>query len=129
MPAKEASKIGPHEGMAYALPEGQGYAEVVNEPPVEERGVKTPTSIVVYFLGGDAKSPSTLTPTEVKFVVNPGKNDTKTIPLKAEPKAGDPASGNRFVSEPGPYRLSELRGELLATVGANAIKVPVVEGR
>jgi hypothetical protein len=128
-PALDASKIGPHEGMAYALPGGQGYAEVVNEPIVEARGDAPPTSIVVYFLGSDAKTSSTQTPTDVKVIMNPGKPTTKTVTLKAEPKAGDPAGGSRFASEPGPYRITELRGELVATLGAGPIKISVVEGR
>jgi hypothetical protein len=129
MPAQDASKIGPHEGVAFALPGGQGYAEVVNEPTVEARGDATPTAIVVYFLGSDAKTSSTQMPTDVKFIMNPGKPTTKTVTLKAEPKAGDPASGSRFTSEPGSYRITELRGDLVANLGASPIKISMVEGR
>jgi hypothetical protein len=124
---KEPTKIGPHQGIAYPLPDGLGFVEIVNEPEVEERGSKVSTSLVVYFLGSDAKVSMTSPPSDVKFNLNPGKPDAKSLVLKAEPKAGDPAGAGRFASETGPYRIEELRGELVATVGGKPVSIPIVE--
>ena len=128
-PSKDAPKVGPHQGIAYALPNEQGYAEVVNEPAVEGRGGTTPTSIVVYFLEPDAKTSLAQTPEEVKFNVNAGRSGTRTVALRAEPKAEDPVGKSRFASDTGPYRIEELRGDLIVTLGGNPIKISVAEGR
>ena len=37
---------GPHQGQAYNLGEGVGYAEVVNDPPIERGREETPTAFV-----------------------------------------------------------------------------------
>jgi hypothetical protein len=123
LPSKDASKIGPHQGMAYALPDGQGYVEIVNEPKVEERTNKTPTALVVYFLGADAQTAMISGPSDVKFNLNPGKSDAQTIDLKP----GGSADAGRFASEVGPFRVEDLRGELIAQVNGKPIKIAVVE--
>ncbi len=128
-PTTAPPKVGPHGGMAYPLLDGQAYAEIVNEPPVEERGPRVSTSLVVYFLGTDAKESATPAPTDVKFVVNPGKSDSRTVALKAEPKSDDPAGGARFVSDRGPYRVEDLRGELNASIGGKPARASLAGGR
>ena len=129
IPTTAQSKAGPHGGTALPLLDGQAYAEIVNEPPVEDRGPKVSTAIVVYFLGPDAKESAMTTPTDVNFILNLGSNNSRTVALKAEPKSGDPAGGGRFVSEMGPYRVEDLRGDLTASVGGKTAKVSLVGGR
>jgi hypothetical protein len=128
-PTTAPSKVGPHGGMAFPMLEGQAYAEVVNEPPIEDRRSNSTTAIVVYFLGMDAKESATTVPAEVKFVLDLGRGSTRVISLKAEPKTGDPAGGARFVSEMGPYRVEDLRGDLTADVGGKPAKVSLLGGR
>jgi hypothetical protein len=127
--SKDAPKLGPHQATAFALADDLGYVEFVNDPPVEERGSSTPTSIVVYFLDGEAKASSALSPTDVKFRIDQGPKGSRAVELKLEPKTGDPAGGCRYSSGPGPFRIEELRGELTANAGGKPIKVPLVGAR
>jgi hypothetical protein len=128
-PPKDAPKLGPHGGMAFALPNDLGYAEIVNEPPVEERGNRTPTSIVVYFLAPDARASASGKLSDVTIVLNVGTANARKLALKSEPRGDDPAGGNRFLSEAGPYRIEEIRGELNANASGTPIKILVAEGR
>jgi hypothetical protein len=115
--------------VAYALPKELGYAEVVNEPEAGGRGDPTPTSIVVYFLQKDAKTALTPAPTDVRFLINSGRNRIETLAMAAQPKAGDTSGGSRFASKPGPYALNLIRGELNATAGGSPVKIPVIGTR
>jgi hypothetical protein len=128
VPSAPPPKAGPHGGLAYALPDELGYAEIVNEPPVEGRGEKVSTSIVVYFLSPDVKQ-SGKTPSDVKFILKRGKTDSRTLTLKAEPKSGDSSGQSRFVSESGPFRVEDLRGDLTASVEGKPVSISVVGGR
>jgi hypothetical protein len=127
--SKDAPKIGPHQATAFAMADDLGYVEFVNEPPVEDRGSSTPTSIVVYFLDKDAKLSSTLSLTDVKFRIDQGQKGSRMVDLKSEPKSGDPAGGCRFTSTPGPFRIDELRGELTANVGNKLVKISLAGAR
>lgn len=120
--------MGPHQGTAYALPDNLGYAEIVNEPEVTDRGA-TPTSIVVYFLQADAKSSLTPVPTDVKVKVDRGRRGSETLALKAEPKAGDAAGASRFASSPGRNELETLRCHLMATAGGKPVNISVSGSR
>jgi hypothetical protein len=115
--------------MSFALPNDLGYAEVVNEPQVEGRGDASNTSIVVYILTPDIKASAPVALTDVKFVIDAGTARTKTLTLKSEPKPNDPAGGNRFISEAGPYRIEEIRGELTANAAGAPVKIMVAQGR
>jgi hypothetical protein len=128
-PSTAPAKAGPHGGIALPMLEGQVYAEIVNEPSVEDRSSNDSTAIVVYFLGLDAKKSATTTPADVKFVIELSKSSTRAVPLKAEPKSDDPAGGARFVSEMGPYRVQDLRGYLTADMGGKPAKVSLLGGR
>jgi hypothetical protein len=121
-------KIGPHQGVAYPLPNDLGYAEVVNEPEPETRGT-TSTALVIYFLDREAKATMATLPVEVTFQLAQTKGKFQAVPLKASPKAEDPAGSGRFASELGPYRLAELRGDLTATISGKPIKISLVGGR
>ena len=118
-----ATTVGPHDGVAFALPQGVGYAEFVNEPPPGDRD-SAPTSVVVYFLGPDAKSSLNPSPSEVKIRIDSRSKRGQSMALKLMPKADDPAGSARFTSTPGPYRLDEVRGELIATLDGKPITVP-----
>jgi hypothetical protein len=127
---KDAPTVGPHDGPAYALPQGLGYAEVTNEPKAGERDRTAATAIVVYFLKPDAKGAIEAAPSDVKFQVAPsGRNKAQTVALKADPRSGDPAGGGRFASQPGPYQLEELRGELTGKAGATPFKIEIAGAR
>jgi hypothetical protein len=121
-------KIGPHQGVAYPLPDDLGYAEVVNEPEPETRGT-TSTALVVYFLDPPAKASLATLPTNVTFQLALGNGKAQTVALKAVPKAEDPVGSGRFASDLGPYRLAELRGDLTATISGKPIKISLVGGR
>jgi hypothetical protein len=122
---KDAPVVGPHQGTAFALPDGLGYAEVVNEPKADERDRKAPTALVIYFLGPDAKAPLATPPTELKLHGSTGRNTAQSIALKAEPKPDDPAGAGRFITPRGPYQLEEFRGELTAKAGSAPVKIAI----
>lgn len=126
---KDAPTVGPHQGTAYALPGGLGYAEVVNDPRAGERDRAAPTALVVYFLGPDTKAALTPPPSDVKVQVSSGRTKGQAVPLKADPRPDDPAGGSRFATAPGPYQLEEFRGDLTAKAGATAIKIPIAGAR
>jgi hypothetical protein len=110
------------------LPDGLGYAELVNDPKADERERTAPTALVVYFLKPDAKTSASPPPTEVKFQANLGRK-MQTIELKPAPKSDDPAGEGRFASQPGPYRLEELRGDLTAKAGTTPVKLSISGAR
>ncbi len=125
---KDAPTVGPHQGPAYALPDGLGYAEFANDPKADERDRTAPTALVVYFLKSDAKTSLTPPPTDVKFQAANGRR-VQAIDLKPTPKADDPAGESRFASQAGPYRLEELRGDLTAKAGATPVKLAIAGAR
>jgi hypothetical protein len=126
---KDAPTVGPHGGTAFALPDGMGYAEVVNDPPPGERDRSAPTSLVVYFLQPDAKTALSTPPTEVKVQGGTGRNTAQSVALKAEPKADDPAGASRFATPRGAYQLDEFRGELTAKAGSTPVKITIAGAR
>jgi hypothetical protein len=120
--------IGPHQGTAFRLPDNQGFAEIVNEPKPQVRGSKDPTSIVVYFLETDGKTPISAKPTDVKVDLTQ-QQKTVAVALAAEPKSDDPAGASRFASKPGPYQLAGARGKLVASVGGQRVEKVFAGGR
>jgi hypothetical protein len=120
---------GPHDGTAYPLPDDQGFAEIVNEPPVNDRRTDTTTAIAVYFLQPDGKTALAPPPTEVSIRIEMGRQKPETLALKSEPKSDDPAGASRFVSKRGPYVIEGLRGRLKATVAGKGMDREFVAGR
>ncbi len=115
---------GPHGGAAYDLREGVGFAEVVNDPPLERGREETPTAIVIYFLGPDGKKAMTPAPTDVTMM-EIVKTEKTSIPLKSSPDSSDPAGGAKFVSEPGLYALGTIRAEVGAQVEGKVISFSI----
>lgn len=115
-----APAAGPHGGFAAALPNNQGFAEVVIEADAAGAGAAPRTQVVVYFLAPDLKSALTALPTGVSVRLMFPDKDAETIPLSAQAKADDPTGGGRFASNPGQYFLDEPIGELTATLGGQA---------
>jgi hypothetical protein len=96
-----------HGGVLVPLADGQGYVELLNG---ERRGRTNQTTIVAYLLQADQKTASAQKPSEV--VVKLG---SQTVPLHAEPAAGEPAGNARYVSAPGPYDLHQQGGDVVVT--------------
>ncbi len=127
--ANPDTKYGPHGGLAIALPDEKGYAEVVAEtlpnPKPNAEGV-----IAVYFLQADLKSPLTPLPTGVTVKVKlPGTDEAKSLTLTPQPKAKDPASSGRVASPAGPYALDRVEGEFSASVGGETFTKEFLSGR
>ena len=107
----------PHNGTLVDLPEGRGFAEVLKQPASGKAGQ---LKVVVYFLGPD-RGPMTPAPSAVTIK----GSATGNKPVKLEPPgAGDPANAGGFASPPMADR-GELDLELAATVGGQAVTVPV----
>ena len=122
----------PHGGTTLVLPEGLGYAELVNEPEVSGDRAKTPTSLVVYFLAPDGGSALSPLPSEVKASVELSLSRMKkqeTLELASHPKSDDPVGSARFASMAGPYNLGVLRGEISGKLGTQTFKLTLAGGR
>jgi hypothetical protein len=122
-------KVGPHGAAMYPLPGGAGFAELVNEPEVTDRRAAPTTAIVAYFFQGDAKSPLSPGPSDVRVVLDQGRKRSESLPLKSDPKSDDPAGGCRFATKLGPYLLEGLRGKLTGTVNGQPFDLSFVSGR
>jgi hypothetical protein len=117
---------GPHGGVTIALPDGKGYAEVVNEG--DGRRARTNVAVVTYFLGPDKQSPMTPLPTNLKIKI--GEGDTaKTVPLTPSPKSGDPLSSSRLASANGPYAVFDQRCTLTGAVNGESFSLEFDGGR
>jgi hypothetical protein len=130
--------IGPHHGTTLALDEKKGVVEFVNEPEVGDRRNPQPTSIVVYFLQSDSKSPLSPAPSEVNFTLESSgaraarggsRTSSQSIPLIAEPKTDDPAGSSRFASKLGAYDLTSVRGTLSAKIDGQNVSITFAGAR
>jgi hypothetical protein len=128
---------GPHHGIMLGLPSDKGFVELANEPEISDRRKPEPTSIVVYFLQRDAKSPLSPAPTDVRFAIEGGEGKgartaqtaAQSVALTPESKPDDVAAAGRFASKLGPYGLEGLRGTLTAKIDGESIAIPVSGGR
>jgi hypothetical protein len=118
---------GPHHGTTIRLPEDKGFVELTNEPEVRDRRSREPTALVAYFLRSDARSALDPAPTDVSFEVQAGTRRSRIVPLSAKPSPDDLAGTSRFVSKPGPYQLSNIRGKLIAKIDGQSVST-VFEG-
>lgn len=119
---------GPHQGSLVKLPDGRGYAEILDLDPGKGRSSSrgdTPSQVAVYFLATDGKGPTTgsASGVAVELTIATGQ-PPRVVPLDAAPDATDPAGKARFLSKPGVYHLSESTGDLIASLDGQAIKVP-----
>jgi hypothetical protein len=114
------TKIGQsHGGIMVPLADNEAYVELLNGNP--EKGVKDPgTPIVAYVLQPDMKTPLAEAPTSVEVKIGTPKGD-QVVPLKAAPDSGDPAGSTRFLSEPGPFVLNQIGGEVTVQVGGKSL--------
>ena len=117
---------GPHQGTLVKLPDGRGYAEILDlgKERSSSRG-DAPSQVAVYFLAADGKGSATgsASGVAVELTIVTGR-PAKVVPLESSPDAADPAGKARFLSKPGVYRLSESTGDLVASLDGQAIKVP-----
>lgn len=108
----------PHGGYLITLPDGKGYAELVNKAASQPAGARRPSStITVYFLQSDLKTPMSPAPTNVSLGIE-GSAGTQNVALSHADEA-------TFSSKPGQYGGGqELSGTLSATVGGTSITTP-----
>ena len=99
-PPSRVSAVGPHQGPTLVLPKRAGLAELVNEPEPADRD-DVATSLVIYFLAPDGKTPLTPAPAEVRIDLDLGGGKSETLELRAEPRGGDPSGGPGSRPEPG----------------------------
>jgi hypothetical protein len=137
-PVAVSVPMGPHHGTTLALAENKGVVEFVNEPEIGDRRNPQPTSIVVYFLQSDSKSPLSPAPSEVTFALESSggrasrggsKTSSQSILLTAEPKPDDLAGSSRFASKPGTYDLASIRGTLSAKIDGQNVSIPFAGAR
>jgi hypothetical protein len=119
IPATSQDRVGPHQGVLVELPDGAGYAEILNSQANDRRSSgrgRPPTQVLVYLLSPDLNSPATTTATDASVKLTLVTNQPMSVPLEPSPEAGDPLGKNRLASKPGPYHLPDVHGELSATL-------------
>ncbi len=115
--------VGPHGGFAAALPNNQGFAEVLLESEPVNPGATPKVQVVAYFLAADLTSPLTTLPTAVSARLLFPDKEPETVSLSPQPKPEVAAGVARFASQPGPYFLDEPLGDLTGTLGGQQFKV------
>ena len=116
------SKAGLNGGVAFPLPESQGYAELV----VERGKPGQPVVIAVYLLDDTATKAMTAKASSIKATLQlPTDPEPKTVAFTEKPKAaGKPPIGTRFATAPGPYDFDELKGDIFVTIDGKELTVP-----
>ncbi len=123
LPPPQKIVQGPHNGITLLLPDDLGVVEILNEPEVSDHRNPKPTSIVLYFLKDDGKTPLT-SPSNVTMDVNAARGRSEKLALKPDPRTGDPFGSCRFVTPTGPYMLDGLRGQLFARIDGRQVSLP-----
>jgi hypothetical protein len=118
--AESVAHLGPHQGTLVKLPEGLGYAEVLNAGPDKGRSAgrqQGQTQLIVYFLAPELQAPAAVAASNVvaRLSVATGR-PPETVALEPAPESGDPLGAKRFVSKTGNYHLSSAHAELSATI-------------
>jgi hypothetical protein len=111
-----------HGGILIPLPESQGYVELLNDKR-ERRGNVFLTTVVAYLLQPDQKTALAQKPTQVSVKLDT-PTGSKTIPLVAESKPGDPLGAARFASELGPFELDQRGGEVTLAIDGKTLTTP-----
>lgn len=110
-----------HAGTLVALPDGQGFAEVlVDSAAPKAGGGKSPskTRIVAYFFRPDGTTPMSPGPADVKMRIGGGP-DSRVVDMPGEPK-----ETGKYASAIGTYPDGFV-GQLEATLDGRAVEVPV----
>jgi hypothetical protein len=108
-----------HGGTIVALPGNRGFAEILNEVKPEARS----STVVVYFVQPDMKSPLSPAPSDVRLKIQLGRKDS-IVRLAPDPATGDPLAAARFASPPGNYPWEARENELIATIDGQSVTVP-----
>jgi hypothetical protein len=111
-----------HGGILIALPEDQGYVELLNERR-ERKGRSFVTTIVAYLLQPDQKSALTgqVKAVGVKLGAPPAM---QTVALHPNPERSDPLGSVRFVSALGPFQLEQSGGEIEVVLDGKTLTAP-----
>jgi hypothetical protein len=108
-----------HGGVLVPLTDNQGYAELLNDKR-ETKARELRMDLVAYLLGPDKKTAMAETPSSVEVKIRTTKGE-KAVKLRPSPAPSDPAGGCRFVSEVGPYELTQTAGEVTVVVGGRTL--------
>jgi len=108
-----------HGGILVALPDNQGFVELLNDKR-EKRFGAIYTTVVAYLLQPDQNTALAQKPTQFSVKLDTASGP-KTIPLVPEPKPGDPLGGARFASELGPFELNQRGGEVTLTLDGKTL--------
>lgn len=121
-PGQVVVAFGPHGGRAVALPNDQGYAEVVVEPVKASARSVRQVLLAVYLLQPDLKSGLATIPTSISAaVVTPETSEPIAVSLRHDPLTARADASARFASAPGPFDYDELAGELTIELGGQTI--------
>ena len=120
----------PHNGATVALPDGEGFAEFVDEQTKQVRGKTVSAALVVYFLSDDKTAPLATPPTDVSVSIGVGDSPKIiALPPAPGPKASDAFNSVRFASAVGKYSFTGARGELSGTRNGKPFTVKFNNGR
>jgi hypothetical protein len=111
-----------HGGIVIPFPDKNGLIELLNGEGKRTAATFEPT-VVAYFLQSDGKTALAILPAEVVVKLDTAQGQ-KTITLKPKPETSDPVGSGRFVSDPGPYDLTQRGGEISLNVGGKSLSTP-----
>jgi hypothetical protein len=106
-------------GILVPLTDKQAYVELLNGDR-QKKGRVYETTLVVYLLQPDLKTPFAETPTSVKINIGTPKGE-QVVVLKPAPDSTDPLGSSRFVSTSGPFELNQVGGEVTVEVGGKTL--------
>jgi hypothetical protein len=105
----------PHSGALSAIPDGQGYVEVLKAPAP---GNKKMTQVSLFFLDADKKPVSSPPPSATL------KLFTATPPIEFKPITGDPTKEGGLISTPFLDR-DDMSGNLTASINGTSMTIPL----
>ena len=113
-----------HSGTILPMPDGRGFVEILirsQSDNTKPTGKGASGRVIAYFLNKDGSGPSDPAPTDVTYSPADGK------PYKMTPIAESAPKSAGFQTEVGPFSPGrELSGELSASLGGEAVKLPIV---
>lgn len=122
----DPSKVAPapHEGVIVALPEDQGFVELMDGKAGPSKGRRIERPIVAFLLQADKKTAIESPPQEMVVRLDSTK-DQKPITLRLQPDANEPAGSARFVSASGPYEVGRGgAGVVEVNLNGKSLKAP-----
>jgi hypothetical protein len=111
-----------HGGILIALPEDQGFVELLNDRRERKAGGMQ-TTIVAYLLQPDQKTAHAAKPPKVTVKLDTPRGPA-TIDLLPKADKADTVAGTPFISELGFYDLTQRGGDVTVAIDGKTLTAP-----